>query len=129
MKSRILLILTIVGCFAGCQAPWTSGVMVEKGVLHIDDVAFARNFEVLSESKKHTGAGFLHAQVVLKNNHRRDFKCQYCFEWRDKNGMIQKHAFTSWRPVLIHGREVVELDAVSPVLETESFRLKIRRNN
>ena len=129
MKSRILLILTIVGCFAGCQAPWTSGVMVEKGVLHIDDVAFARNFEVLSEAKERTGTGFLHAQVVLKNNRWRDFKCQYCFEWRDKNGMIQKHASTSWRPVLIHGCEVVELDAVSPVPDTENFRLKIRRDN
>lgn len=129
MKSRILLILTIAGCFAGCQAPWTSGVMVEKGGLHIDDVAFARNFDVLSEAKERTGAGFLHAQVVLKNNRWRDFKCQYCFEWRDKNGMIQKHASTSWRPILIHGREVVELDAVSPVSDSEGFRLKIRRDN
>ena len=94
-----------------------------------DNFPVFKKYSCLSESKKHTGAGFLHAQVVLKNNHRRDFKCQYCFEWRDKNGMIQKHAATSWRPVLIHGREVVELDAVSPVSETESFRLKIRRDN
>ena len=41
--------------------------------------------------------------------------------------MMQKHAPTPWRPILLHGREPVELDAVSPVPDADDFRLVIRR--
>ena len=56
-----------------------------------------------------------------------NYECRYRFEWRGANGVMQKHAPTPWRPILLHGREPVELDAVSPVPDTDDFRLVIRR--
>lgn len=118
--------LALMWC-ASCSLPKTSGVMVEKGRLHIEDRVFARNLEIDRDMRERTPEGFLRAQVVIKNTNRYDYKCQYRFEWRDKNGMIQKHATTPWRPIVLHGRETVEVDAVSPLQGSEDFRLKIRR--
>ena len=106
----------------------TSGVWVENDRLYIEDPAFAANIEVVGKAIcEKTPQGFLHAQVRVKNTNRTDYECQYQFEWIRANGMTQTHVETPWSPKLLHGREVVELDAVSPVQGSEDFRLKIRR--
>ena len=129
MKSAIAFgsILSCLALLSGCLSQDTSGVWVEKGRLHIEDPAFATNIEVAGDARERTGEGFLHAQVSVKNNNRDDFRCQYRFEWRGENGMVQKHAPTPWRPLVLHGREVVDVDAVSPIQGTADFRLKLRR--
>ena len=112
---------------SGCLSARTSGVMVEKGRLFIEDPAFAANIEVVRDMREKTPDGFLHAQVVVKNTNRTDYECQYRFEWVGGNGMKQTHAETPWRPMLLHGRMTTELVAVSPLQGTEDFRLAIRR--
>ena len=119
--------LVAISMLAGCSFPNTSGVMVEKGRLFIEDPAFATNIEVVRDIREKTPEGFLHAQVVVKNTNRTDYECQYRFEWIRGNGMKQTHAETPWRPILLHGRVTSELSAVSPLQGTEDFRLAIRR--
>ena len=127
MTSKIVAVATLA-MFAGCAMPRTSGVWVEKGRLIIEDPAFAANIEVLNKDiREMTSEGFLHAQVTVKNTNRTDYECQYRFEWFRGNGMKQTHAETPWRTILLHGRENVEMSAVSPVQGTEDFRLAIRR--
>ena len=129
MVKRICYGLTIISCVAvaGCAMLRTSGVVIEKGRLYLEDPAFAANIEVVRDVREKTPEGFLHAQVTVKNANRDDYACQYRFEWRGQNGMIQKHAQTTWRPAVLHGRETMEFDGVSPLQGTEDFRLAIRR--
>lgn len=128
MTSKIVAIASLA-MFAGCAVPRTSGVWVEKGRLNIEDPAFAANIEIVRDIRERTPEGFLHAQVMLQNTNRKDFDCQYCFEWRAENGMIQKHQPSPWRPLVMHGREMKELEAVSLLQDTADFRLKIRRQD
>ena len=127
--NRIFVCLSALSLsvFAGCSFPRTSGVMVEKGRLFIDDPAFASNIEVVRDIREKTPEGFLHAQVTVKNTNRTDYECQYRFEWIRGNGMKHTHADTPWRPILLHGRETAEMSAVSPLQGTEDFRLAMRR--
>jgi len=120
----VVATLTMV---AGCVMPRTSGVWVEKGRLNIEDPAFAANIELVKDARERTPEGFLHAQVTLQNSNREDFDCQYCFEWIAENGMIQRHQVSPWKPLVLHGREIKELDSVSVLHGSADFRLKIRR--
>ena len=129
MKRHIIVFLSAVCVvsLSGCLSSRTSGMMVERGRLFIEDPAFAANIEVVRDACGKTNDGFLHAQVTLKNTNRDDFRCQYRFEWRDANGMIQTHQSSLWCPLLLHGREVKDLDAVSLQQNAADFRLALRR--
>ena len=131
MKRRVIVFLSAVcaAALSGCYTPRTSGVMVEKGRLFIEDPAFAVNIDLVRDACETTNEGFLHAQVTLKNTNREDYRCQYRFEWRDKNGMMQSHQPTPWRPLVLHGREIKDLDAVSLLQNTADFRLTLRRED
>ena len=126
LKALAIASLTLL---SGCFWARTSGVWVEKGRINIEDPAFAANIEVVRDIRERNSAGFLHAQVTLQNSNREDYYCQYRFEWRAENGMIQKHQPASWQPLVLHGREVVDLDAVSLLQDSADFRLSIRRAN
>ena len=112
---------------AGCLSPKTSGVWVEKGRLYIEDPAFALNLDLVQDAMGRTPEGFLHVQVTVQNTDQRDYPCQYRFEWKTAQGLVQTHAQTPWRPIVLHGRDVVPLEAVSPLQGTADFRLCIRR--
>lgn len=119
-----VLVAGATGCLRGRI---TSGVVTEEGRLIIEDPSFALNLELVRDARTRTPEGFLHAQVTLKNTNRHDYSCQYQFMWFDAAGMTMKHARTPWRPLVLHGRETKELDAVAPIQGAEDFRLKIRR--
>lgn len=130
MKTSSMIALLSFATLVGCVAPnRTSGVWIEKGRISIEDPAFAANIQILKDIREKTPEGFLHAQVTLQNSNRDDFDCQYRFEWRAENGMIQKHQPSPWQPFTLHGREVKELDAVSLLQESADFRLSIRRTD
>ena len=126
MTLKVIAVVSLA-LLSGCFMSRTSGVWVEKDRINIEDPAFAANIEVVRYVREKTPEGFLHAQVTVKNTNRTDYECQYRFEWIRANGMTQAHVETPWHPKLLHGREVIELDAVSPVQGSEDFRLKIRR--
>lgn len=112
------------GCLRGRM---TSGVVTEEGRLIIEDPSFALNLELVRDARTRTPEGFLHAQATLKNTNRHDYRCQYQFTWFDEAGMAMPHAMTPWKPLVLHGRETKELDAVSSVQGAADFRLKVRR--
>ena len=126
MAVALLSFVVISGCAISEK---TSGVWVEKGRLSIEDPAFAANIVLVRDLRDRTDEGFLRAQVFLQNTNRTDFRCQYCFEWMAENGMIQKHQSAPWRPLVMHGREMTELEAISLLQDTADFRLKIRRQD
>ena len=128
MSSIAKLVFMFVLCtLLGCLSSRSSGIGVEKGRLYVEDSSFALNLNLIQDLREKTAEGFLHAQVAVKNTNHQDYRCQYRFEWKTAQGLVQKHAATQWRPIVLHGRETVTLDAVSPVQGTEDFRLVIRR--
>lgn len=129
MEAAKFIAVACAAALAGCLSPKTSGVWVEKGHLYIEDAAFALNLELVQDATERTPEGFLHVQVTVRNNNQQDYPCQYRFEWKTKQGMVQTHAPTPWRPLVLHGRDVAPLEAVSPLQGTDDFRLSIRRAN
>ena len=100
---------------------------VASGNKYIEDAAFATNIDIVQDSMERTPEGFLHVQVTVRNSNQHDYRCQYRFEWKTEQGMVQTHAHMPWRPAVLHGRDVTPLEAVSPLQGTADFRLSIRR--
>ncbi|MBR3822861.1 MAG: YcfL family protein [Kiritimatiellae bacterium] len=129
MKRNIFnfAIVSIVVFFAGCLSPKTSGVVVEKGRLIVHDASFALNLDMVSDTTQRTPEGFLRVQAKVRNTNHVDFRCQYRFEWKTPQGVVQTHALAPWRPVVLHGRDETVLEAVSLVPGADDFRLILRR--
>lgn len=127
IKSYVCIAATCLAC--GCLSPKTSGVAVEKGRLLIYDPSFALNLEMVQDARERTAEGFLHVQAKVQNTNQTDFRCQYRFEWKTSQGLVQTHAMTPWRPVVMHGRDETVFEATSTVQGSEDFRLAIRRTD
>ncbi len=127
MKHAIITAAIAALVCSGCLSPRTSGVALEKGRLYIEDAAFALNINVIQDAMEQTPEGHLHVQVTVRNTNFHDYHCQYRFEWKNAQGMVQTHAPMPWRPVVLHGHQLTCLDAVSPLAGTADFRLVIRR--
>ena len=111
---------------AGCMSSQTAGISAEKGVLQVEDRAFASHLKVLQDQTTVIDGGFLKAQVTLCNTDRRNFDCQYRFIWKDKDGLTLKGAETLWTPLVLHGREETVVLGISPVPRAADFRIVIR---
>ena len=123
----VLGFVLAVAAGSGClRGPKTGGVVVEGGRLMIEEPSFAQNVSIMAHPPVRTEEGSLHAQATIKNWNRTDFRCQYQFVWFDEAGMAMKHARTPWRPLVLHGRETKEVDAVAPIAGAHDFRLAIR---
>ena len=125
---RLLPLVPVLACCAGCLSPVTAGVSAERGRLTVEDRAFAYRLEIVEDKTKtiDLGDGFLKAQVTLRNRERRDAELQYRFTWKDKDGMTLKSATTVWTPLPLHGREEAVLEAICPVPGAADFRLVVR---
>ena len=129
MKMLSIVCVAVACLVCGCLTPKTSGVVVEKGRLLIHDPSFALNLEMVQDARERTQEGFLHVQATVRNTNQVDFRCQYRFEWKTPQGLVQTHAMTPWRPVVMHGRDETVFEATSTLAGTDDFRLAIRREN
>lgn len=123
--SIVLLGVVMSVCF-GCLTPRTDGMSVEKGRLQIDNVPFSLNLEMVQDAMYKTPEGFLRVQVTLQNKNREDFDCQYRFVWKDKDGLTLTHAQSSWKPLVLHGKQNTIVEGVAPIGAATDFKLVIR---
>jgi len=129
MKLLYLACIAASCLVSGCLSPKTSGMVVEKGRLLIHDPSFALNLETVQDARERTPEGFLHVQATVRNTNQTDFRCQYRFEWKTKQGLTQTHAMTPWRPIVMHGKDETIFEATATLQGAEDFRLAIRRAN
>ena len=122
----ILLISSSILLFAGCMSSQTAGISAEKGVLRVEDRAFASHLEVVQDQTTVIDGGFLKAQVTVRNTDKRNFDCQYRFVWKDKDGLTLKGADTLWTPLMLHGREETVIQGICPVPRATDYRLVLR---
>ena len=123
--SIVLLGVVMSVCY-GCITPRTDGISVEKGRLQIDNVPLSLNLEMDQDAMYKTPEGFLRVQVTLQNKNREDFDCQYRFVWKDKNGLTLTHAQSSWKPLVLYGKQKTVVEGVSPISAAADFKLVIR---
>ena len=125
-KFSIVLCGVVMSVFSGCLTPRTDGMSVEKGRLQIDNVPLSLNLEMVQDAMYKTPEGFLRVQVTLQNKNREDFDCQYRFIWKDKNGLTLTHARSSWKPLVLHGKQKTVVEGVAPIGAAADFKLVIR---
>jgi uncharacterized protein YcfL len=123
--SIVLLGVVMSVCY-GCLTPRTDGISVEKGRLQTDNVPFSLNLEMVQDAMYKTPEGFLRVQVTLQNKNREDFDCQYRFMWKDKNGLTLTHAQSSWKPLVLYGKQKTVVEGVAPISAAADFKLAIR---
>ena len=115
-----------VAVLSGCLPPPTSGLRINDGTIVSTNPAFASHFKAHRDTCVETPEGFLRVQVRLENLERADRQLQYRFQWIDDDGMDITSAKPLWKILTLHGRDIVELEAVCPVKGAKDFRLALR---
>lgn len=130
-----ILLLGLIWLGVSCQAPktygMTTGAMLQAGggmetMLLVDNPKLARHLQVIAHHANRRDDGFIVAQMELSNNDSRDYVCQYRFSWFDDNAMELYPGSRPWEQKILHGGEVVRLQAVSPYPGATRFKVQIR---
>ena len=127
MQKIMFLFLTSITAFLfGCLSAPTSEMRIDDGTIITTNPAFASHFKAHRDKMLTTPEGFLRVQVRLENLERSNQQLQYRFIWMDKHGMTMTAAKPVWRILTIHGRNIVDLEASSPIQGATDFRLDLR---
>lgn len=110
----------------GCLSEKTSGFSVEKGRLIIENASVALNLDIVQDALEQTPEGFAHAQVAIQNTNQCDYRCQYRFQWLNRDGLLMTQTPAPWTPKVLHGREKAVFETVCPLAGASDFRLVVR---
>jgi uncharacterized protein YcfL len=64
------------------------------------------------------------AQVTLKSLYIADLDLQYRIYWFDENGTGLRSS--SWRPIVVHGKQEVQLQSMSETTQATGFKVYVR---
>ncbi len=129
-----LFAASLVLCLAGCQTPRTTGMetgatVVDQALapfLVVNDNTMARYPVVRSANANVRQDGLLFAQLEIQSLAKRDYAFQYQFVWLDATGMELYPGKRAAQQNIIHGGEVLRLQAVSPDASAKTFIVRIR---
>lgn len=124
-------------CFFNGCATRTSGVEGGQTVIDTPDGKQFSNYLMvynpslagriqIVELKSAVINDLLKAQVSLASTKNKTLSFQYKFAWFDKNGMEIDSSGNAWNPIVVHGKEFRNLQAVAPNASAKSFKVKIR---
>ena len=128
------LAAALVLCLAGCQTPRTTGMdtgatIVDETLapfLVVNDNTMARYLIVRSANANVRQDGLVFAQLEVQSLAKRDYAFQYQFVWLDAAGMELYPGKRASQQNIIHGGEVLRLQAVSPDASAKTFIVRIR---
>lgn len=130
--SLIICALGVLFFWTGCQSPKTAGMSAkismngqESKIIQASS-GVSDKIAILSAPSGYTADHFLIAQVELQSIVDRDFSFQYRFNWYDANGMEIYPGKALWMSHVIHGKETINLQSVSPYSTAASFKISIR---
>lgn len=131
MKRLLPLVPVLALLAGGCLSAATSGMRIgdprhDHDVIISNNPAFASHFKAYCDHNVVTPEGFRRVQVRLENLERANRQLQYRFIWMDENGMTMTAAKPLWKVLTIHGRDVVDLEAICPIQGAADFRLDLR---
>ena len=126
MKRFVVLLPVLALLAGGCLSAATSGTRIDDGTLISNNPAFASHFKAYRDASVVTPEGFRRVQVRLENLERANRQLQYRFQWLDEHGMTMTAAKPLWKVLTIHGRDIVDLEAICPIQGAADFRLDLR---
>ena len=125
--NRFVALLPVLSLLAGgCLSAATSGTRIDDGTIISNNPAFASHFKAHRDASVVTPEGFRRVQVRLENLERANRQLQYRFQWFDEDGMTMSAAKPLWKVLTIHGRDIVDLEAICPIHGAADFRLDLR---
>lgn len=134
MKSIVIVAILVLFTipFTGCVSTSTGGMEVslrenESAQVRVDDGFFRQHVEIEAARSNRTEFGFLSASVLVRNKLDKDFSFQYKFVWFDGNGMEVLPAGRAWEQTIIHGGELVSLQATAPDSAVVKYTVRLRR--
>jgi uncharacterized protein YcfL len=77
-------------------------------------------------SARRSGLLFLEAQ--FSNSGPGDDQFEYRIKWLDRDGFSAGDE-EAWKPVLIHGQQKVQIQAIAPVQEAVDFKIEVHSPN
>ncbi len=133
MKYINVLALTLAASLlTACAGPKTSGARVEQVEnsdeftidYHNTGMATELRIELMQLNRRND---FLNAQVTVESLSDRDKIYQYKFVWMDADGMLVAPNASTWQPLIMHGRERKQLQAVAIETRADRVQFQIRR--
>ena len=128
----LLPLLCATSCHRSASNIAIGTVSISGDILSLDkkivtnDLLLSWKIKIL-DIKARREAGYIVAQVVLKNNRKRSFNGEYLFEWLDDDGFKIDSPVEHWAPVVIHGEEEKYLQSTAPSPQATTFKLHFRR--
>ena len=136
MKKQIiaLFVASLLIGLTGCQTPRTTGMdtgatVVDQTLapfLVVNDNTMARYLVVRSANANVRQDGLTLAQLEIQSLAKRDYAIQYQFVWMDETGMELYPGKRASQQTVIHGGEVLRLQAVSPDATAKTFLVRIK---
>lgn len=126
MKKVCAMLSAVTVLLAGCLSSATSGTRIDDGTIISNNPAFASHFRAHRDASVVTPEGFRRVQVRLENLERANRQLQYRFIWMDEHGMTMTAAKPLWKVLTLHGRDIVDLEAICPIQGAADFRLDLR---
>lgn len=126
MKKVCAMLSAVTVLLAGCLSSATSGTRIDDGTIISNNPAFATHFKAHRDASVVTPEGFRRVQVRLENLERANRQLQYRFIWMDEHGMTMTAAKPLWKVLTLHGRDIVDLEAICPIQGAADFRLDLR---
>ncbi|MCE9684826.1 YcfL family protein [Shewanella sp. AS16] len=129
MKATYLLLAAMAASalvgLSAC-APHTAGVAVNSaGDVRVDNAGLARQVAV-----EHAGsrlqAGLLQGSAVVASKVGTDLHLQYKFTWFDAGGYSLEGEAGSWKPLKLHGKQQLQVNALAPNANAVAFEVYVR---
>ena len=128
----LLPLLCATSCHRSASNIAIGTVSISGDILSLDkkivtnDLLLRWKIKIL-DIKTRLEAGYIVAQVVVKNKSKRTFNGEYLVEWLDKDGFKIDSPVEHWAPVVIHGEEEKYLQSTAPSPQATTFKLHFRR--
>lgn len=128
---KLLIGLMMVSSLSGC-VQYTAGVSstevsvgkMSDTLLVADNPMLGRQLELTRAGVEPMADGRSMGQASIKSLITSDLSLQYRFYWFDVNGTQLDGS--AWLPIIVHGKQEVQLQSMSESTQARSFKLYVR---
>lgn len=134
MKKRVMCLIVLALLCVSCAGSAPNILNVQVGPMgirnqnvEVNDKFLKRNLSFGDVSLRPLGQGNdFEAQVMLKNESKRDLSFEYRFMWYDAEG-YELSSLTAWIPVRLGAKEPKGFRSPSPGPNAASFKFMVRK--
>jgi uncharacterized protein YcfL len=98
---------------------------MQESKIIIDNDTLSRAIDVKGLKSIFVG-DLLKANVMLHSKRTNTITLQYKFRWYNSESIEIAPEFSSWKPIIMYGRELISIQAVAPNPSAKEFKIEIR---